>query len=338
MQSDNQSTIVGGGKRIAFVDVLKGFTIFLVAYMHCLESVKGQYFGEPDIMEDKLFAFVLSFHMPVFMMLSGFFAGSLKKQSIAYLLKRRFIPILLPMILWTGLSSIWHPTWRSNFLWGEYWFLNCILVIYILFFFIRYIPERFEAIFCLFLCAITMVISKFSYAHVNSMMPFFFLGFFLKKNYSEIKKKSVYICGISFVVFCVMSFYWDIQWTIYLTPIQLLQNSLEDIIHIIYRLIIGTSGALFLFTFFDLFYDRIKGLKLTKWLEWMGKYTLAIYIIHYFFYWVYLLPSCATGVFFFDDFIITPLYTIVLVLVCTLIIKIVRRNKYIAFAVIGERL
>ena len=339
MQTDNLSIVVGGGKRIEFADVLKGLAIFFVAYMHCLECVKGQYFGEPGIMEDRLFAFVLSFHMPVFMMMSGFFSGSLKKQSVGYLLKRRFIPILVPLILWTGLSSIWHPTWKLNLVYGvEYWFLNCVLVIYFLFFFIRFIPERLEGVFCIILCAVTMLTSKFTYAHVNSMIPFFCLGYFIKKYYEVIRKKSKHICWVSFLVFCVMSVFWDIKWTIYLTPIHLLSNSPQEIVHIVYRLIIGASGALFLFTLCNLIYNSIKQSKITKWLEWMGKYTLAIYIIHYFFYWVYFLPSCATGIIFIDDYLITPLYTAVLILLCALIIRIVKTNKYFAYAIIGEKL
>ena len=117
--------------RIGYIDTVKGIAIILVVYMHCLECVKGAYFGEPEIMTDKLFAFTLSFHMPVFMMVSGYFATTLINKDISYIFKSRVLPIIFPLIFWCGISSIWHPTWYSNLVLGwEYWFLNCILIIY----------------------------------------------------------------------------------------------------------------------------------------------------------------------------------------------------------------
>ncbi len=327
-----------GGGRIEFVDTLKGIAIILVAYMHCLEASKGQYFGEPGIMNDKLFAFVLSFHMPVFMMVSGFFSKSILSTNVYTLVRRRIIPILIPLIIWTGLSAIWHPTWQSNLLWGEYWFLNCILVIYGLFFLARIVPERFQELFIILLCVVTMCMSQFTYCHVNSMFPFFCIGYFLKTYFSFFTKYSKSICIFSGLVFLFLSLFWSIDWTCYQLQIDLLHNTRLEIFHIMYRIVIGTSGALFLFSLLNLTHEYYKKSHIVNIVNWLGRYTLAVYLIHYFFYWIYALPKGATGNLLLDDFVITPLYTIVVLAVSYLIIKLIKCNKYLSYLVIGEKI
>lgn len=50
--------------RIEYVDILRGFAIFLVTFGHIME--RSGYHESP------LFAFIYSFHMPLFFCISGF--------------------------------------------------------------------------------------------------------------------------------------------------------------------------------------------------------------------------------------------------------------------------
>lgn len=54
-------------KRITYIDWLKAFAIFLVLLGHSIQNLSAA--G----MMDGLHGFIYSFHMPLFMMLSGFF-------------------------------------------------------------------------------------------------------------------------------------------------------------------------------------------------------------------------------------------------------------------------
>jgi fucose 4-O-acetylase-like acetyltransferase len=53
-------------QRIAYIDFLKGFTILLVILGHCIE------FNDTDYWNNIVFRYIYSFHMPLFMFLSGY--------------------------------------------------------------------------------------------------------------------------------------------------------------------------------------------------------------------------------------------------------------------------
>lgn len=52
------------------LDNLKGIAIFLVVWGHSLQYLNN---GEFDFFENSLFQVIYSFHMPLFMVISGFF-------------------------------------------------------------------------------------------------------------------------------------------------------------------------------------------------------------------------------------------------------------------------
>ncbi|MDD8037541.1 MAG: acyltransferase family protein, partial [Thomasclavelia ramosa] len=55
--------------RIEYIDFIKGFTIFLVVWGHAIQNISqnGSFWNNP------MHIFICSFHMPIFMLLSGFF-------------------------------------------------------------------------------------------------------------------------------------------------------------------------------------------------------------------------------------------------------------------------
>ena len=324
-------------KRIEFIDALKGIVIFLVVYTHCYECVKGVRFGDPEIMADNFYAFGLAFHMPLFMFLSGLFSKSLIANDLSYFFKRRILPILIPLIVWTGISSIWESSWCLN-LNGEYWFLNCILIIYVIIFPLRYIPQKMINYILPLFCILAMCFGTFSMYHVNSMLPFFCAGFYVKQYYSTFERFSKQICIISGVTLFVLSFFWKTDYTCYIVPIDLFENSKRELIIILYRILIGLSASLFFFSLLYIFYDKIKELQVTRYLNIIGKNTLAIYLIHYFLYWIDVLPSVSSSNRLIDGLLITPLYCCAVIVVCNFLIRLIRKNKYVAFILIGDKL
>ena len=61
-------------KRNEFLDIIKGITIFLVILGHCIENGVGIKFIEKKIfLNDFVYKFIYSFHMPLFALISGYF-------------------------------------------------------------------------------------------------------------------------------------------------------------------------------------------------------------------------------------------------------------------------
>ena len=84
-------------KRIVALDLVKGYGIFLVVWMHCIQYCSGATFI------NQLYAFVYSFHMPLFLIISGYlYHNKLKKVDSFYNLRRKAKQLLIPNLLWGG--------------------------------------------------------------------------------------------------------------------------------------------------------------------------------------------------------------------------------------------
>lgn len=121
--------------RNPYADMVRGFAIILVVLGHCIQEGRGLAFRtNQGYWGDELYQFIYSFHMPLFIMLSGYFAwGSIhgaktdyeeKKQSQGFLKAlrsllpgwtKRSFSLLFPILFWTladqlriCISNIWQ--------------------------------------------------------------------------------------------------------------------------------------------------------------------------------------------------------------------------------------
>lgn len=126
-------------QRNIFIDATKGVAIILVVLGHCIQygsrlSVDNLYFSDP------LFKAIYSFHMPLFMLVSGYlFYYSIKRHSIKYNIKTRFSRLIIPILSWNtiylaitalplvirGETSVFHLVLSYPvalwFLWSIFW-------------------------------------------------------------------------------------------------------------------------------------------------------------------------------------------------------------------------
>lgn len=86
--------------RWVFIDALRGFAIVLVVLGHALQYT----LAAPD--DDRLYRLIYSFHMPLFMFISGFvFSGAKRSASAELRLKSR--TLLVPFLAWLPVTFIW---------------------------------------------------------------------------------------------------------------------------------------------------------------------------------------------------------------------------------------
>lgn len=78
-------------KRNPLIDLLKGFAITLVVAGHA-----SQWFSGYDL-TNRLFITIYSFHMPLFMLLSGYVCYN---ESHRVNLKKRFQVLVVPFFVW----------------------------------------------------------------------------------------------------------------------------------------------------------------------------------------------------------------------------------------------
>lgn len=58
------------------LDIIKGIAIILVVMGHCIQYGSGNdYYTSALFFEENIFKFIYSFHMPLFMLISGYVFG-----------------------------------------------------------------------------------------------------------------------------------------------------------------------------------------------------------------------------------------------------------------------
>lgn len=107
-QEDHIENLVQNkNNRSLYLDIIKGFAIILVVYGHCIEYYSDEYLKGVLFYSDRFHNFIYSFHMPLFMLVSGYlFYGSVVHHSWRQNLKTRFSKLMLPIILWNTIYLV----------------------------------------------------------------------------------------------------------------------------------------------------------------------------------------------------------------------------------------
>jgi fucose 4-O-acetylase-like acetyltransferase len=92
-------------ERIKWIDISKAIGIFLVVFVHTLGGL-----FESGLLSNKdlyytIFNVVYGFHMPLFFLISGYFAEKWSHKDIKPAIKEKFAVILYPYFLWTLLHG-----------------------------------------------------------------------------------------------------------------------------------------------------------------------------------------------------------------------------------------
>lgn len=259
-------------------DVLRGFAIILVVFGHCIQEGNGESFSSGALyFDDKLYQFIYSFHMPLFMMISGYLSGkSMQRadtvQKRRVLLKRRMITLLSPIFLWTAIDyarilisnyiygksqpeavlfvyfyNAFNNLW---FLWAVFW---CFLAVYVIYYFCRNSVVVYAAVFIiLFFIPDGLGLGAYKY-----MFPYFVISFYGHQYINEHKENAVsfvkpWMVAVTGILFIIMFCFFDKDAFIYLTGYKLIGKPIAQQLKIdIYRTIIGFAGSVFFIMLWD---------------------------------------------------------------------------------------
>lgn len=288
MEKTNQNT---------FIDIVKGIAIFLMLWGHCIQCC---YTGSGlDFYENGMFRFIYTFHMPLFMLVSGYlFFSSFSKRDLKELLVHRVQGLLQPIIFGSffcflvttsffyalrgQFDTLFSGNWMTNL--TSLWFLWSVLAATVATAIVCKKATRLPVqIFLLF--AMIPVVGFFPNIDLNLYMyPYFVLGFYFAKYKDQLPAFVHNAKYLSLPLFPVLLHFFEKKHYIYTTGLLPSDTySLPQMLMIdAYRWIIGLVGSIFMVTVLQLLYQHItvktKNPVLSTGLSKIGQKSLQIYV------------------------------------------------------------
>lgn len=184
-------------------DVIRGFAIITVIIGHCIQNGNGwYYFIDGAYWGNKVYQFIYSFHMPLFMLLAGWFAYySIKKvegdrKAQWKLLGKRAFTYITPIFLWTlfefargeimRVSQGEAPTafgtlfaWFVTYFLTNLWFLWAILICLIIVFVMHLYLEDNVPLYVLGFCSFYILPDAANLGVYKYLIPYYIAAFYM---------------------------------------------------------------------------------------------------------------------------------------------------------------
>ena len=334
-------------ERILYIDTIKGIAIFLMVMGHVI-SWNFANFNQIAYMDDSVFLFVwrfiYAFHMPLFMFAAGLvFPKDDKFYSLPNTLNmalKRFYSLMIPFF------SVGLLLYFVNGKLFDYWFLRCLYEIILINLVVEYIRTKLKkkslvidtliylGVFILLFVAKTFITGRFhtwlGLTYLYRMYLFFCLGC-VTARYQIVKDilNKNWIYTLCIIVFIIM----------------FLALSIEKIIPDEYWsfFLMALSGVL-------ICYIVCRGIrqnnKIITLINSIGRYSLEIYLIHFFFEFRFPLLGelyineykmvGVTGVVFLQ-LIITSILSALVILLCYIVHNVLKKSELLSFLLLGRR-
>ena len=321
---------MGHTKRILFLDAIKTLSILFVIWGHALRF--------DTILESgtALYTFIYSFHMPLFMIISGYFSISSFGRSFEKVICLKIKQLIIPIVFWTILTCIYMYVMHYSKhkiieeIIGNNWFLKTLFVCYVYSWIAKKIIPYNNFIVFLISWIILLTIPQSSFLQINWLYIFFWIGIMIRSNIEIIKKTSnsiLIVCCLLLPFFYIIKIAND-----YNNYIPLNISTFINLfpIHFV-RFSIALSMSILIFVLIYIIYEHCTTSKLLSFIAKCGQYTLGIYVLQSFILervlTDFLVINHNNTIFF--QYILTPIISLILLLLCVFLIKIFSKSKYI---------
>ena len=274
---------MGVKKRDAYFDNAKFILILLVVIGHFLEPLVKE-----NLLSRSVYLLFYSFHMPAFVLISGFFSKVDKSPFKLKLIMKFLVPYISFQLLFLIFAYFVLPNQydlsltRMLFPAYIYWFLPALFAWNLLLPIFVGIGKKYSLMIAFSIGILSgyvdFIDGKLTISRVLVFLPFFLLGFFLTNDDFEKfrdllnKKIVVTICGVLFALCVVIGPFIDHRWLWGYLPYSLLQST--EWYAGVYRIVLYLIAIGMIVAFFSFVPD--KNTFYTK----FGTRTLTVYLLH----------------------------------------------------------
>lgn len=336
--------------RIQYIDAMRGFTIFLVVMTHVSTFGLG-FSGSDTFTYNDIFG---TFRMPLFFFISGFVLYKADSDwnfnNTFNFIKKKISVQLIGPLLFLVASAV---TRKINFMdalfdfeKAGYWFTFTLFEFYLLYIFSQQIVRLFKAnnymddmiivaIACFFYIAKDYISTYNLDKGVGGLLGiptlyrylFFVLGTRVKKYFVQFENMldATYATAILLVTFIFFNLF---------PGVAVISNSL-------YSIVVSVCGLFLVFAFFRRYQSVFTSSKIGIIMQFLGRRTLDIYLIHYFFIFsnlTALLPNMSKLNSPFIEFLLSIIISVAIVMCCLLVSFIIRLSPILGHILFGVKL
>jgi len=199
-----------GKERVIGFDIVKCIAIYLVVLGHCL-----QYLGHSSMTALGLQSYIYAFHMPLFFMVSGYFASQSWSISPLSFIGKKSLQLLLPCVVWgillipfRGIDDI---SWLNilSLQWFPLWFLRELFKMQLWIYLVVKIAK--EKMYVAFLLSLLVYFLPFC-AILRLMLPFFWVGYLIHQHWTWIISNRVWLTIVLVVLSVLSLMCWNPSW------------------------------------------------------------------------------------------------------------------------------
>lgn len=343
--------------RINYIDALRGFTMMLVVFAHVLT------FGF-DMNDSFISQLFVTFRMPMFFFISGyiaykgidqwdgaFFKKMLKKKAVVQIIPATVFWLLFVVWLCQGKTTPWEYIAEKGFV--GYWFTYTLLVFFVIYYTISLIANRMRPdaggrFLDFALCVVALVgivayivltalvkkqfLYAFSFLNVCIYFQFFAFGILCKRHlatFEKMLKKDWLLVSamVTFVACLFVLFHPRIE-----PHVPRLLNML------CMREVVRYAGLIIVFAFFfhhASYFNRDNWF--VKTLLFVGRRTLDIYLLHFFFM-PYRNPIHGLdSQMFVVQLLVATAMSVVVVALCLAISRVIRMSSFLGHYLLGAK-
>lgn len=282
------------GNRINYIDALRGFSMLLIVIGHVM-----LYSFDLGGYNTVLGSIILTFRMPMFFFISGYIAYKVSEMwNVRFYLnnvKKKALIQIIPTIFFFVLFALCYGGNPFGFLshgFDRFWFTFVLFEMFAIYYTIalisHYTSRHFTDIGLISLSVIGILVLIFfrdesqlwnvlCLENLTKYFQFFAFGIICRKHnakFSQTINNQPFRggCILSFIICMLLYFNTDFE-----SSYPLIYKGIHDII-------VRYSGLLVIYIFFLHYHDYFdKQTKFNNWLLFVGRRTLDIYLLHYFF-------------------------------------------------------
>lgn len=308
-------------ERLIYLDFLKGFAIFLVVLGHIYFYMLHEY-------NSATVRIISSLHMPIFFFVAGYLLNKTGK------IKSKFQRLIIPFLFWGGIYIIYKKSYIERLFFEEfhagYWFTLCLFYFYIIMHCYYKVETYYKAQkYMRILIIAVFIILLFLFCTINEKINNLMCVPFIKRYFiyflaGNMISQKLIITNVLFSK-CALIIY--LLFYVLMFPYYLNYHFIA--MNFISQTLISFSILFFTFSFAKIISEKNTENFCIRILSNIGKYSLSIYLLHYFFLSTTNLTSFVnrieeSGMHIFLKFILYSFIALVIIglcIVCDLIIK-----------------